>query len=111
MTEPIKETTFLIPGSACRDCAYISNIKERQVDNTARLVVVEGVLPLKINWTSFRWIIGGLVAAAVIVIGANFTLLTIVDNSQRRMELVQMSMSKDIENLKSKIDVLHKIEK
>jgi len=36
MTEPIKETTFLIPGSACKDCSYISNIKERQVDNTSK---------------------------------------------------------------------------
>lgn len=97
MTEP---TTFLIPGQGCKDCAWVANIKERQVDNTARMVVVEGVLPLKLNWASFRWIIGGLCAGAIIAIAANFTMLSMVSTNQHRMEINQMSMSKDIDSLK-----------
>ena len=79
---------------------YISNIKEKQIDNTARIAIIEGVLPLKLSWSTFRWIIGGLCAAVIIAIALNFTLLNTVDNSQRRMELSQMSIQKDIENLK-----------
>jgi hypothetical protein len=103
-----KETVYLVPGSACKDCSYVINTKERQVENTARILVIEGVLPTKINWSTFKWIIGGIVAAAILVIAANFTMLTVVSNNQHRMELSQVAIAKDLESLTKKFEVAHK---
>lgn len=104
-----EKISILIPGAACKDCAYISNISERQKENISRLLIIEGVLPAKISWSHFKWIMGIFVTLAVVAIASNFTLLTTINSNITRMELTQVVMSKDLEALQTKIEYLHGI--
>ena len=112
-------TEYLVPGHACKDCAYIANAKEKQVDTTARMVVVEGLIPLKVGWNIFRWILGGVTLGVILVLGANFTMLTMNNNDINvvRLELSEIKAAitlnqtvreKDIEALSIKVDNFHK---
>lgn len=99
------------PGSSCQNCYFFQelqkNLKEHIEKSEDMNKKIDNLEDVKVSWGHFKWIIGGLCLAFILVFGWNvveqrnvLSKLDCLTTTVNDMKVTQAVMSKDIEHLK-----------
>lgn len=84
----------------CSKCPHVLYITKKQNDSEIELKEMGAKMENKVAWGHFKWILGALCAAAILIFGWNVTELKALHATVEQINISQQLMQKDIQALK-----------